>query len=150
MPNIPITINADFTGVTYQNGAWTGTPAFTASPNNAPVQHGNNKIVWTLTTLNASNQNSVPAGYNAGFTSDGIIFKSTNLQPWNDAPVLQPDGTITAADNFQNLSQNVFYYYTTKVQLSPKPGTNGTQMTWSFDPDVENEAGNSLKLVAAK
>lgn len=149
MANIGITINVDFTGVTYSNGLWSGTPAFTATPASAPVHQGNNKVTWTLTTLNGSNQNAVPSGYTAGFTTDGIIFKSTNLQPWNNAPVLQPDGTITASDNFQNLSQNVFYYYTTKVQLTPQAGTNGTANSWSFDPDVENEGGN-VKLVAAK
>ena len=149
MPNIPIAINVDFTGVTYQNGAWTGTPAFTATPSSAPVEHGNNKVIWTLTTVNANNQNTVPTGYSAGFTNDGIVFKSTNQQPWNNAPAKQPDGTITANDNFQNLPQDVYYYYTTKVQLTPQAGTNGQQNTWSFDPDVVNEGGN-VKLVAAK
>jgi hypothetical protein len=148
MPNIPITINVDFTGVTYQNGAWSGTPAFTPSPASQGVQQGNNKITWTLTTLNANRQNTVPAGYTPGFTSDGIVFKVTNQQPWNNAPALQPDGTITASDNFQNLSQDVYYYYTTKVQLTPQAGTNGQPNTWSFDPDVVNESGN-VKLVAA-
>jgi hypothetical protein len=143
MANIGITINIDFTGVTYQNGAWTGTPVFTPNPSSAPVHQGNNKITWTLTTLNSNNQNSVPAGYTAGFTSDGIVFKSTNQQPWNNAPALQSNGTITASDNFQSLSQDVYYYYTTKVQLTPN------QNSWSFDPDVVNESGN-VKLVAAK
>ena len=143
MPNIPITINVDFTGVSYSNGAWSGTPGFSAAPPSAGVHQGNNKIVWTLAAT------SVPGGYTGGFASDGIVFKSTNQQPWNNAPVKEPDGTITASDNFQNLSQDVAYYYTTKVQLTPQAGTNGQPNTWSFDPDVVNEAGN-VKLLAAK
>ncbi len=149
MPNIPIAINVDFTGVSYSNGAWSGTPGFSATPSSAPVQHGNNKITWTLTTVNGSNQNTVPAGYTAGFTSDGIVFKSTNSQSWNNAPALQSNGTITASDNFANLAADVYYFYTTKVQLTPQAGTGGSPNSWAFDPDVVNEGGN-IKLVAAK
>jgi len=149
MPKLPITVNVDFTGVSVQNGAWTGTPAWTITPNTQQVQPGNNKITWTLTTLNAAQQNSVPAGYTAGFTSDGILFKSTNQQAWNSAPALQSDGTIQADDNFHGLSQAVNYYYGTKVQLTPNASTNGLLGTWSADPDVQNEAGN-IMLAAAK
>ena len=150
MPKVPIGVNVDFTGVSVQNGAWTGTPVWTITPNTQQVQPGNNKITWTLTTVNTANppQNSVPAGYTAGFTSDGIIFKSTNQQAWNSTPTLQSDGTMQADDNFQGLSQAVNYYYGTKVQLTPNAGTNGVPGTWSADPDVQNEAGN-IMLAAA-
>jgi len=62
---------------------------------------------------------------------------------------LQSDGTIQADDNFQGLSQVVDYFYTTKVQLAPSPGTNGPNGTWTFDPEVQNEASN-IKLAAAE
>jgi hypothetical protein len=151
MPKVDITVNVDFTNVSFQNGAWTGTPVWTITPNTQQVQPGNNKIAWTLTTLNSAQppQNSVPSGYTAGFTSDGIIFKSTNQQAWNSAPTLDTDGTIQAEDNFRGLSQVVNYYYSTKVQLTPAAGTNGLLGTWSADPDVQNEPGN-IMLAAAK
>ena len=152
MPKIPITVNVDFTGVSVQNGAWTGSPTWTITPLIAQARPGNNKVEWTLTTLKTLppvGGNTVPAGYTAGFTSDGVIFKSTNLQPWNNAPTLQSDGTMQADDNFQGLSQVVDYFYTTKVQLVPSPGTNGPNGTWTFDPEVQNEAGN-IKLAAAE
>jgi hypothetical protein len=149
MPNIPITINVDFTGVTYSNGAWAGTPGFNAAPDSAPVHNGNNNITWTLAAVNP------PTGYTAGFTSDGIVFKVTNQQPWNNAPTLQADGTITASANFARLSADEYFYYTTKVQLTPQAGINGASNSWTFDPDVVNEGGNALvktqvKLMAAR
>ena len=150
MPNIAITVNVDFTGVTVQNGAWSGQPTWTVTPSNAQAQAGNNKITWSLTTLNSSSQNSVPAGYSASFTSDGIVFKSTNQQEWDDPPALQGNGTITADDNFHGLTENVFFYYSTKVQLTPNAGTNGPTGTFSADPDVENEMGNAVVKAAAK
>ena len=149
MPKVPITVNVDFTGVSVQNGSWTGTPTWTITPNTQQVQPGNNKITWTLTTFNAASQNSVPPGYTAGFTADGIIFKSTNQQPWNNPPALQSDGTVQANDNFQGLSQVVNYYYSTKVQLQPNAGVNGPPGIWSADPDVQNEIGN-IRLAAAQ
>lgn len=147
MPKIPITVNVDFTGVTVVNNAWSGTPVWTFTPPTAQVQPGNNKVTWTLTTLNASGQNSVPAGYAAGFTSNGIVFKDTNLQRWNSTPTLQADGTIQADDNFQGLSTVVDYFYTTNVQLKPNTGTSGPTGLWSKDPEVQNEIGN-IKMAA--
>ena len=150
MPNIPITVNVDFTPVTIKNGQWSGQPTWTVTPSNAQAQQGNNKVTWSLTTLNSSSQNSVPSGYSASFTGDGIVFKSTNQQAWDDPPALQTDGTITADDNFQGLSANVYYYYTTKVQLKPNAGTTGPTGTFTADPDVENEMGNAVVKAAAK
>jgi hypothetical protein len=48
------------------------------------------------------------------------------------------------------LTENVFFYYSTKVQLKPNAGTNGPTGTFSADPDVENEMGNAVVKAAAK
>ena len=150
MANLSVGVNVDFTGVTYTPGSgWSPQPAWTFTPPSLEAHQGNNKITWTLTTNNASGQNSVPAGYAAGFGSGttGIVFKSTNPIAWTGStPTTQPDGTVTANDNFQNLSQDETFNYTTTVVLTPNAGTNGQSGTFTFDPDVENVSGGGGKL----
>lgn len=142
MPQLGVGVNADFTGVLYTNGNWTKQPAWRFSPPSLQAHNGNNKITWTLATLNSSNQNSVPAGYTAAFQStNGIQFKPST-PPWpGSTPALQGDGTITANDNFQNQGAAQTFGYTTVVVLTPNPGTNGVVGTFTIDPDVQNESG---------
>ena len=148
MPNLSVGVNVDFTGVTYNPGrGWSPQPAWTFTPPSLVVHQGNNKITWTLTTNNANGQNSVPAGYTAGFAAgtNAIVFKSSNPVAWTGStPTQQADGTITADDNFQNLNQTEVFDYTTNVVLTPNAGTNGQSGTFSLDPDVENVPGTRV------
>jgi hypothetical protein len=150
MANLSVGVNVDFTGVTYTPGnGWSPQPAWTFTPPNLEAHQGNNKITWTLTTNNASGQNTVPAGYTAAFASgtSGVAFKATNPVAWTGStPTMQPDGTITANDNFQNLDENETFNYTTTVVLTPNAGTNGQQGTFTWDPDVENVSGGGGML----
>jgi hypothetical protein len=142
MPNVPIAVTVDFNGVTLQNGVWAPQPAWTVTPDNQQVQQGNNRIVWTLTASN------VPAGYTAGFTADGIVFKSTNSESWNDPPALQTDGTVAANDNFNKKKDPVTFYYTVNVHFTVVPA-GGTDQTFPYDPDIQNEGGGNRLVKAA-
>jgi hypothetical protein len=147
MANLSVGVNVDFTGVTYTPGSgWSGSPTWTFNPPSLQVHQGNNKITWSLTTLNSSQQNSVPTGYTGGFSANnGLIFKASNPTPWTGTtPTLQTNGTITANDNFQNLSTTQTFQYTTSVTLTPNAGTTGTAGTFTKDPDVENESGGGV------
>jgi hypothetical protein len=136
VPRYGIGVQADFTGVLYTNGAWNKQPAWTFTPPSLPVHNGNNMITWTLTLV------GVPANYTAAFqATNGIAFKAAT-PPWpGSVPARQPDGTITADDNFQNQGAAQKFSYTTTVVLTPNAGSNGASGTFSNDPDVQNESG---------
>jgi len=133
MPQIPVSVVVDFTGVTYNNGVWTGTPSWTI-PSNVSVHNGQNTITWTLTA------NNVSSGYSAGFPSaSAIVFKSTNNPPWSGGtPTTQSATSVTASDNFQGLASAVKFYYTTNVVLTTAASISNT---FTYDPDIENEPG---------
>ena len=135
MANLAVGVQADFTGVLYTNGGWNKQPAWTFSPPSLPAHNGNNKITWTLTSI------AVPSDYSAAFqATNGIQFKPS--PPWpGSTPTRQPDGTVTANDNFQNQGATQTFGYTTAVVLTPNAGTNGASGTFSIDPDVVNESG---------
>ena len=148
MANLSVGVNADFTGVTYTPGSgWSGQPTWSFNPSSLPVHQGNNKITWALSTNNNNQQSSVPAGYTAGFAAgtNGIIFKSTNPVAWTGStPTTQPDGTVTANDNFGNLSETQTFNYGCNVVLTPNAGTNGQSGTFTCDPDIENESSGGM------
>ncbi len=153
MANVSITVNVDFTNVTYVPGqGWSGQPAWTVAPANQPMHNGNNKITWLLTTLNANRQNSMPAGYTAAYPATGAItFKPSNQYPWpGSTPTTQADGTVTADDNFRNLGATQNFFYTTAVTLSPNAGSGGAPGNFTFDPDIENQSGSILHVGAAE
>jgi hypothetical protein len=154
--NLSVGVNVDFTGVTYTPGTgWSGTPAWTITPSNLVAHQGNNKIAWSLTTLNSNQQNTVPSGFTAAFSStSGVVFKASNPTPWTGStPTLQTtgpnSGQITADDNFQNLAVSQTFNYTTSVSLTPNAGNNGVGTTFSYDPDVENDSGGGVITYAA-
>jgi hypothetical protein len=139
MPDKPVSVSCDLTG-TFNNG-WTGTPpAWTFSPDPLQVQNGHNKIIWTLTATNP------PTGFTAAFTNPGgIVFKPSPA--WTGtAPSTHGDGTIRADDNFHNLAANVTFGYTTSVTVTPPAGSSYSAQTFTYDPDVENEAGGGKIL----
>jgi hypothetical protein len=138
LPKRPVAITCNLTG-TYNSStnSWTGAqPAWTFTPDPLQCHNGNNAITWTLTASN------VPTGFTASLTS--IVFKPT--PPWTGgAPAKQTDGTVTAGDNFQNITTPVEFGYTTTVAVTPNPGTTGQGTTFSYDPEVENESGGGKK-----
>src|SRR5258708_24023874 len=116
MPKVPVTVNVDFSPLTVQNGVPSGIPNWNVSPDHVPCHNGQNNITWTLTATN------IPTGFTAAFTDPGVAFKTspqwTGGSPQNSAN----NSTVSASDNFQNLTNAVQYRYTTSVKMTPSPG----------------------------
>lgn len=131
MPQIPVSVTVDFTGVSLNGNQFSGNPSWTVAPQEVQCHNGQNTITWTL---NATN---LPAGSAAAFPQSGaIVFKTSNSQGWNGGPpTTQTNGTVTATDNFQNLTTPVKFYYTTYVVLTK---AQITSQAYSYDPDVED------------
>ena len=138
MPQLPVAVNVDFSSVTIRGNQFSGNPAWTFTPPELQVHNGQNNIKWTLTAVN------LPTNAQAAFASSNAVqFKGTNNPPWTGtAPATQPDGTVTAGDNFQNLASSQKFYYNTNIVLS---APSVVSQSYTFDPDVENESGGGGK-----
>ncbi len=134
MPKIPVGVSVDFSNVTVAGNQFSGNPSWTFNPGSVPVQHGHNKITWTLTATN------VPSGASAMFAdSNAIQFKPANQIQWTGSqPTKKSASEVEADDNFHSLSTTQTFYYNTNVTLS---APSVTAQTYTYDPDVENEAG---------
>jgi hypothetical protein len=139
MANAPtdVNVNVNLSGVSYANGAWSGTPTWHFVPHKAHVLEGDNTVTWTL---HASNPGQ---GYSAAFPSSSpIVFKSTNDPQWpGGTPTIQSDGTVDASDNFDGVTATYEYKYTTSVVVTA-PG--GATQTFTHDPDIENDPGGVI------
>ena len=63
-------------------------------------------------------------------------------------PALQTDGTIAANDNFNKKKDPVTFYYTVNVHFTVVPA-GGTDQTFPYDPDIQNEGGGNRLVKAA-
>lgn len=131
MPQIPVNVQVDFTGVSCKNGQWSGQPTWNV-PGKVSVHPGtNNTIVWNLTAR------QVPAGFTAAFASNGVDF-STARPAWpGSVPVLQPNGTMQSTDDFAPGLPVTDYYYSLNVLLT---GNGSAPAGFRYDPDVQNES----------
>jgi len=137
---ILITVNVDFTGVTWNSGKaeYEGSPTFTISPLSAsvpprPSSDWTNTLVWQLNPTNYSGLHS------------SIAFPATNAVQFSNTefqPTLQPDGTYTCDDNFPDLTESEFFYYTVTITIT-RLGNPDWHASFTTDPDVENEAGTA-------
>lgn len=135
MPQVPIQVQINFSGVTYSNGAWSGTPTWTV-PGKVKVNPGTSTIVWRLNGLNE------PSNFTAAFpATDAIDFSNSNPAWVGTTPTLQGDGTYQCTDTFSSNDTKADYEYSVTVSLAPDAGTNGTTGTWTLDPEIENDSG---------
>lgn len=128
MPTIPVPVVVNFTGISYNNGAWSGTPSWTV-PRTVQVHPGSNTINWNLNA-------AVSSGYAAKFTTDGIYFPPSSQWP-GGTPQRVNDGLVRAEDDFTTIAAPTDYYYGVKVTLTQT--ASGQSSTFTYDPDVENE-----------
>lgn len=126
--SVPVSVNVVCTGVSYNNGAWSGSPNWNVPPK-VQVHPGENTISWNLNGAAAN-------GYTMRFTSDGVTFPPASQWP-GGAPQKVDDSTMQAADNFTSIAQPTDYYYQVKVEVTQT--ASGQSKTFLYDPDVENE-----------
>lgn len=125
--SIPVSVNFICTGVSYNNGVWSGSPNWNVPPK-VQVHPGENTISWNLTGAAAN-------GYTMQFTSDGVSFPASSNWP-GGPPQKVNASTMQAADNFTSITQATDYYYQVKVEVT---AAGGQSKTFLYDPEVENE-----------
>lgn len=131
MPQLNVTVTADFSGVTVSNGTFSGSPSWSVSPDPLEVHNGQNNITWTLAATN------LPANGTAAFSpTSPIAFKASNSVTWaGSTPTRQTDGTVQASDNFTGLSSAVHFLYDINIILT----VGQYSQAYTKDPDIENE-----------
>ena len=105
MPDIPVNVNVNLTGVSYQNGVWSGDPSWHFEPHTAHALPGDNTISWTLRASNP------PGGYASAFPSaSAIVFKSTDDPQWSGGtPTTQDATSVTATRGSSRVRSSAFW-----------------------------------------
>ena len=126
---VPVNVLVNVTGVSYSNGAWSGSPSWTV-PGKTPVYPGQNDIQWSL-------QANPPNKFGAAFASSNGVYFPPSSNWTGGPPTAQNDGTWKATDDFSAPTASVDYYYGLNVTLTDP--TSGANQTFPYDPEVENE-----------
>ena len=109
------------------------------SPNNGTVNVPSGQsafpIQWNLEGKHK------PSGTTVAFAgSAGIAFKSSNAKAWpGSTPVISPGNSnqYTCTDDNSDANDVGDYAYAVNIVVT---AGNGTQTTYSYDPDVQNDS----------